>query len=61
MTNKFVNDLENAQNIITDVCNKLIILDAKRYNMLVFHLKQGQRYIGEVQKMLNFEEDMPNA
>lgn len=61
MGNKFVDDLEKAQNIITDVLNKLIIIDAKRYSMVAFHLKQGQRYIGEVQKILSTEGDMQDA
>ena len=61
MANKFVDDLEKAQSIITDVLNKLIIIDAKRYSMVAFHLKQGQRYIGEVQKILATEGDMQNA
>lgn len=61
MGNKFVDDLEKAQNIITDVLNKLIIIDAKRYSMVAFHLKQGQRYIGEVQKILSTEGDMQNV
>lgn len=52
MTNKFVNDLEVAQNKITDVCNKLLILDAKRYGRVVYHMRLGQRYIGEGQKAL---------
>jgi len=59
--NKFVDDLEKAQNIITDVLNKLIIIDAKRYSMVAFHLKQGQRYIGEVQKILSTEGDMQDV
>lgn len=61
MANKFVDDLEKAQNIITDVLNKLIIIDAKRYSMVAFHLKQGQRYIGEVQKILSTEGDMQDV
>jgi hypothetical protein len=61
MGNKFVDDLEKAQNIITDVLNKLIIIDAKRYSMVAFHLKQGQRYIGEVQKILSTEGDMQDV
>jgi len=59
--NKFVDDLEKAQGIITDVLNKLIIIDAKRYSMVAFHLKQGQRYIGEVQKILSTEGDMQDV
>ena len=61
MGNKFVDDLEKAQSIITDVLNKLIIIDAKRYSMVAFHLKQGQRYIGEVQKILSTEGDMQDV
>jgi hypothetical protein len=57
MTNKFVNDLEVAQNKITDVCNKLLILDAKRYGRVVYHMRLGQRYIGEGQKALAHEGD----
>jgi len=57
MTNKFVDDLETAQNIITDVCNQLLILNAKGYCRIVFHLKSGQKYIGEAQKALALEGD----
>ena len=57
MTNKFVNDLEVAQNIITDVCNKLLILDAKRYGRVVYHMRMGQKYISEAQKALSHEGD----
>jgi hypothetical protein len=59
MTNKFVNDLENAQNTITDVCNKLLILDAKRYGRVVYHMRVGQKYIGEAQEALSHEGDEP--
>jgi hypothetical protein len=59
--NKFVDDLEKAQGIITDVLNKLIIIDAKRYSMVAFHLKQGQKYIGEVQNALSTEGDTQDA
>jgi len=52
MANKFVNDLETAQNIITDICNQLLILDAKRYCAIVFHIRTGQKYISEGQKAL---------
>jgi len=61
MANKFVSDLERAQNIITDVLNKLLILDAKRYGMVAFHLRQGQRYIGEVQNALSTDGDTQDA
>ncbi len=61
MGNKFVDDLEKAQGIITDVLNKLIIIDAKRYSMVAFHLKQGQKYIGEVQNALSTEGDTQDA
>ena len=61
MANKFVDDLEKAQGIITNVINKLLILDAKRYGMLTFHLRQGQKYIGEVQNALSTEGDMKDA
>ena len=59
MVNKFVNDLETAQNIIADVCNKLLILDAKRYSRVVFHMRMGQKYIGEGQKALACGGDEP--
>ena len=57
MVSKFVNNLEAAQNIITDVCNKLLILDAKRYGRVVYHMRIGQKYIGEAQKALSHEGD----
>ena len=57
MTNKFVNDLEVAQNKIADVCNKLLILDAKRYGRVVYHIRIGQKYIGEAQEALSHEGD----
>jgi len=52
VVSKFVNNLEAAQNIITDVCNKLLILDAKRYGRVVYHMRMGQKYISEGQKAL---------
>jgi len=57
VVSKFVNNLEAAQNIITDVCNKLLILDAKRYGRVVYHMRIGQKYIGEAQKALSHEGD----
>jgi hypothetical protein len=61
MGNKFVDDLEKAQGIITDVLNRLLILDAKRYSSVSFHLRQGQKYIGEVQNALSTEGDTQDA
>jgi hypothetical protein len=57
MPNKFIDDLEMAQNTITDVCNQLLILDALKYSRIVFHIRCGQKYIGEAQKALALEED----